>query len=105
MKNWTLSDLSEFGRLDDGDKIWLHGTTYVVHNINIFADTCLLEDIGLQVKPTKPEPKIHLGLELNKTYIVQFIGDSFTLEATGRELLEEFKSAELLQKTLVILQS
>ena len=104
MKKWNLSDLmSEFGRLDEGDKIWLHGTTYVVHNVNIFADICWLEDIGLQAKPIKEEPKIHSGLELDKTYTVQFIDDSFTLVATGRELLEDFKSSELLQKALVIL--
>ena len=50
MKKWTLSDLAEFGHLSDGSEIKLHGTTYVLHNVNRWNDSCLLEDIGLKSK-------------------------------------------------------
>ena len=46
MKNWTLSDLAEFGNLSDGSTIQLHGTTYKLHDVNYWNDTCKLEDIG-----------------------------------------------------------
>ena len=65
MKNWTLSDLAEFGRLDNGDKIQLHGTTYILHNVNIINDTCKLEDINNRQEP-KSESTTYTDEELNE---------------------------------------
>ena len=83
MKNWTLSDLREFGHIVDGSKINLHGTTYIVHEVNNWNDSCKLEDIGLQPEPAK---RTSLGpIEADKYYEV----DGFTV--TGAEIIEEFE--------------
>jgi hypothetical protein len=86
MKNWTLSDLAEFGYIVDGSRINLHGTTYVVHEVNHWNDSCKLEDIGLQpevVKSTSAGP-----IQADKHYRV----DGFIV--TGAEIIEEFDNIE-----------
>ena len=90
MKKWILSDLAEFGRLDDGSKINLHGTTYVCHSVNRWNDSVLLEDIGLQPEPIKSEPY----LDITKSYdLVEQDGSEY-LNVSGSDIVDEFPTWE-----------
>ena len=94
MKKWTLSDLAEFGRLDDGSKINLHGTTYVCHSVNLWNNSVLLEDIGLQPEPIKSEPY----LDITKSYdLVEQDGSEY-LNVSGSDIVDEFPTWEEFNK-------
>ena len=94
MKKWTLSDLAEFGRLDDGDKINLHGTTYVCHSVNRWNDSVLLEDIGLQPEPIQPKPY----LDITKYYdLVEQDGSEYP-RVLGKDIVTEFPTWEEFNK-------
>lgn len=94
MKKWTLSDLAEFGRLDDGSKINLHGTTYVCHSVNRWNDSVLLEDIGLQPKPIQPKPY----LDITKYYdLVEQDGSEYA-DVLGKDIVTEFPTREEFNK-------
>ena len=94
MKKWILSDLREYGRLDEGSKINLHGTTYVCHNVNIWNDSVLLEDIGLQPEPIQPK----LYLDITKYYdLVEQDGSEYP-RVLGKDMVTEFLTWEEFNK-------
>lgn len=94
MKKWTLSDLAEFGRLYDGSKINLHGTTYVCHSVNLWNDSVMLEDVGLQPEPIKPKAY----LDTTKYYdLIEQDGSKYA-DVLGSDIVAEFPTWEEFNK-------